>query len=608
VIILALILLSLLFPFPSFATEEFETNYNVTYKLLSNGKMEVSQDISLTNKLSNIYATQYSLTLRGGEIENIQAYDEEGPLKTEIKQDNETITVTVDFNKQVVGTGKTLKFKLTYLALNLAQKKGQIWEINIPRLAEQNTIDNYSLTMVIPKNLGKPAYIRPYPVEQLGEENYNLFRFTKNQVSSSGINAAFGEFQIFDFNLFYHLENPNQVRGEIEIAIPPDTAFQKVIYQKIEPEPLNVKVDTDGNWLAKYILAPKQKMTVTAVGKVKLFSQPQESFPPPKKENLQNNLLPQKFWEVDNPTIFKKAQVLKTPKAIYDFVVKTLDYDFERVKEGAERMGALKSLDYPKQAICMEFTDLFIALARAAGIPAREVNGFAYTTNEKLKPIGLAIDVLHSWPEYYDEKRKVWIPVDPTWEKTTGGVDYFSKSDLNHFTFVIHGESSQTPYPPGSYKKNETPTKDIHVVFGKYEKESEPDLRANFNLPQQIYWGAKNKGKIIVRNHGSAAVYNLKIKIISQGVNLKYPKSPNFDFPIFPPFANEEIEVELSPKEFIGSSKGGITLFLNELQFSYPLKIGLLPEKLIFLTGGIILGINLLIFLTKTKFYVRKNQ
>ena len=606
-IIFALILLSLLFPVSSFATEEFETSSNVTYKLLANGKMEVTQDISLTNKLSNIYATQYSLTIKGGEIENIQAYDEGGPLKTEISQNNQITTVTLTFNEQVVGTGKTLRFKLTYLALNLAQKKGQIWEINIPRLGEQNTIDNYSLTMAIPKDLGKPAYIRPYPVEQLEEENYNLFRFTKNQVSSSGINAAFGEFQIFDFKLSYHLENPNQVRGETEIAIPPDTAFQKVIYQKIEPEPINVRVDNDGNWLAKYILAPKQKMTVIAAGKAKLFSQPQEFFPPPKQENLKNNLLPQKFWEVDNPAIFQKAQALKTPRAIYDFVVKTLDYDFGRVKEGAERMGALKSLEYPKQAICMEFTDLFIALARAAGIPAREANGFAYTTNEKLKPIGLTVDVLHSWPEYYDEKRKVWLPVDPTWEKTTGGVDYFSKSDLNHFTFVIHGESSQVPYPPGSYKKNETPTKDIEVAFGEYEKESGPDLKANFNLPQQIYWGMKNKGKIIVGNYGSTASYNLKIQIISQGINLKYPKSPNFDFTIFPPFANEEIEVELSPKEFITSSKGNITLYLNELQFSYPLKIGFLPEKLIFLSGGIILVLNLLIFLTKTKFYVRKN-
>ncbi|MGB9706614.1 MAG: transglutaminase-like domain-containing protein [Microgenomates group bacterium] len=605
--ILIFILSLLFFAPPIFAAEEFETSYDVNYQILPDGKANVTQEISLTNKLSNIYATQYSLTLKGGLIENIQAYDEKGPLKTEIRQNNEETNIVLNFNQQVVGTGKTLKFKLTYIALDIAQKKGRVWEITIPRLAEQAAIDNYRLTLAVPKNFGLPAYFKPPPVEQQEEGSYNLFRFTKNQLSSSGINAVFGEFQIFDFTLFYHLENPNSFRGETEIPLPPDTAFQKVTYQKIEPQPLNIRVDNDGNWLAKYTLNPQQKMTITATGKVKLSSQPQEFFPPPTSENLKNNLLAKKFWEVDNPTILQKAQKLKTPKAIYDFVVKTLNYDFERVKEGGERMGALKSLEYPNQAICMEFTDLFIAISRAAGIPAREINGFAYTTNERLKPVGLTVDVLHAWPEYYDEGKKVWIPVDPTWGKTTGGLDYFSKFDLNHFTFVIHGEDSQTPYPPGSYKKNDGQTKDIYVVFGEYEGELKPELKVNFDLPRQIYWGTKNRGKIIVRNYGPTAVYNLKTEIESKGIDLKSSQSLPFTLTIFPPFASKEIEVELKPASLRNFSKGNITVFLNEdLQFVHQLQIGFLPEKLILPLLGIVFALGLLI-LTKTKFYAKRN-
>lgn len=604
-----LLLLIFLLLTPSvFAAEEFETAYNARYEVLANGKVNVTQDISLTNKLSNVYATRYSLTLRGNLIENIQAYDELGPLKTEIKQKDEETTIDLNFNQQVVGTGKTLKFKLTYTALDVAQKKGQIWEINIPRLAEKNQIDNYSLILAVPKSFAAPAYIKPNPVEQLVEENYNLFRFTKNQLSSSGVNAVFGEFQIFDFTLLYHLKNPGKGIGEIEIAIPPDTAFQKVTYQKIEPQPTNVRVDNDGNWLAKYFLNPKQKTTIIAKGKVKIFSQPQEFFPKPTSENLNNNLLPQKFWEVNNPLISQKAKELKTPKAIYDFVVKTLNYDSERVKEGTERMGALKSLEFPRRAICMEFTDLFIALCRAAGIPAREINGFAYTTNEKLKPIGFAADLLHSWPEYFEEKRKIWIPVDPTWEKTTGGIDYFSKPDLNHFTFVIHGASSQLPYPPGSYKSEEEPTKDVSVVFGEYEIEKEPELKVEFNLPSQIYWGIKNKGKITIRNYGPGAAYNLGIKIESNNVQIKYPQTFLANFSIFPPFAGEEIEVELKPKSLVKTfNEANITVFLNENKFVYPLKIIILPERILFLFLGATLILSLLIFLTKTKLCVKKD-
>ena len=143
-----------------------------------------------------------------------------------------------------------------------------------------------------------------------------------------------------------------------------------------------------------------------------------------------------------NPIIIDEAKNLKTAKGIYDFVSTKLKYDYERVKPNVERLGAVNALNNPNSAICMEFTDLFIALARAAGIPAREVNGFAYTENPKIQPLSLVNDVLHAWPEYYDYEKGVWIPVDPTWASTTGGVDYFNKLDLRHFTFVMHGKSS----------------------------------------------------------------------------------------------------------------------------------------------------------------------
>ena len=160
------------------------------------------------------------------------------------------------------------------------------------------------------------------------------------------------------------------------------------------------------------------------------------------------------------------ALELKTPEAIYDYVVKTLKYDYSRVRANVERLGALAALKSPNTAICMKFTDLFIALARASGIPAREINGYAYTENPQIQPLSLVADVLHAWPEYYDKEEKVWIPIDPTWGSTTGGVDFFNKLDLRHFTFVIHGKDSVKPYAAGSYKLGTNPQKDVFVSFG----------------------------------------------------------------------------------------------------------------------------------------------
>ena len=202
---------------PVFASSEFETEYNVTYVVLPSGRIKVTQEISLTNKFSNIYATQYSLIIKGGQIENIQANDQEGPLKTEIKKVGQETIINLTFNQQVVGTGKTLNFTLRYDALDLARKNGQIWEINVPKLGEKEEIDNYTLFLKVPKIFGKPIFIKPPPAESNYDENYNIFRFTKNQIILAGVNAVFGEFQIFDFDLSYYLENPNSSSGEIKL-------------------------------------------------------------------------------------------------------------------------------------------------------------------------------------------------------------------------------------------------------------------------------------------------------------------------------------------------------------------------------------------------------
>lgn len=586
------------------ASTEFETSYDVRYQAQVDGKMVITQEISLTNKLANVYVTQYSLTLDQLEIENIQATDSEGPLKTEISQKDQTTIITLEFNKPVVGTGKTLHFTLTYEASGLAKKNGQIWEINIPRVSNLAEPDTYSLTLVIPKSFDEPALIRPYPVESWAESEFNFYRFTKKQMAISGVNASFGQFQVFDFAITYHLENPELSLVATEIALPPDTSFQQVFYSQIKPEPVNIRVDNDGNWLAKYRLGPKEKLNVSVLGSTKIFSQPLRKSPATNQESLAKNKLAQKYWPVDHPQIQMIAQNLKSPKEIYDYVVKSLDYDFSRVSEGAERFGALKTLNHPQQAICMEFTDLFITLSRAAGIPAREINGFAYTTNDKLRPLSLVSDVLHAWPEYWDEDKGVWIPIDPTWGKTTEGVDYFSKIDLNHFTFVIHGESSELPAPAGSYKTAGSSGKDVEVVFGQYRKEKEPQVEVQFNLPQKIFWRLKSKGSITIRNSGPEALYNLDLKIESDEVDIQILNPQDKFLTFLPPFSHQEIDLELKLTRLLRKKSGLISIKVNNQDFHYPFEI--LSSFWLIIIAVAILLVLLILFLTRPLNYVKK--
>jgi hypothetical protein len=205
-------------------------------------------------------------------------------------------------------------------------------------------------------------------------------------------------------------------------------------------------------------------------------------------------------------------------------------------------MGAVAALQNPDQAICMEFTDLFIAIARAAGIPAREIDGYAYTENPQLQPLGLVADVLHAWPEYYDKDKGIWIPIDPTWASTSGGIDYFDKLDLRHFAFVVHGESSTTPYPPGSYKLGPNPQKDVYVSFGALPEDRITNLNVSVT-PVRTLPFLNSIYSVNIDNPGPQATYAVyptvyfDDKVSSSDYVEVLPPYSNYQFPINVPFS-----------------------------------------------------------------------
>ena len=477
----------LIFAFPFYffpqmvhAEDAFAVDSNVTYKVDESGKTSVNYDITLENLYSTLYAKTYALTLQSTEASNISAVDDNGNQIPETSTVNgNDLTINLAFKNAVVGKSAKRHFLISYQNSSFAVKTGEVWEIFIPKLADDAIFKNYKVNLIVPDSFGQEAYMSPEPLTTSDTNGFKSYSFNKESVSAAGVTAGFGQFQVFSFNLSYHLENPLSSNSQTQIALPPDTAFQKIYFSKIDPKPNDVQIDEDGNWLAIYKLTPRQRIDVNVAGSVQIFAS-YRSFPKPDSRTLSDNLQPTIYWQSNNSQIKALAAKLKTPEAIYDFVTKTLKYDTERVQPNVQRMGAVSALGSPNQAICMEFTDLFIAIARAAGIPAREVNGYAYTDNPSLQPLSLVNDVLHAWPEYYDTNKGAWIPVDPTWGATSGE-DYFNKMDLRHFAFVVHGLSDTTPYPPGSYKLGTNPQKDVYVSFGTLpaDRNSIPQISLN---------------------------------------------------------------------------------------------------------------------------------
>ena len=526
-----------------FAQTEFSTDYTVDYTVKTNGLTHARLSISLTNQLSNIYAKEFTLSIGSTQLSEILVYNDAGAMEPSIVQGNKTTNITVPFKDKVLGKDKAQSFTLEFDSADFSHRLGSVWEISIPRLSKTDNLRSYQLSLAIPNSFGQPATITPTPTSVTPVDHATVYRFKPEDLFQKGIAATFGQTQYFDFKLQYHLNNPNLYPIKTEIALPPDTPFQTLIYQTLDPQPQTITLDPDGNWLAQYPLAAKQSLNITATGSAEINLRPKPDFPPEILSANVNYLSEQKYWETTNPKIIKLAAELATPQKIYQYVVDNLIYDYGRLSDNTTRFGAANALDNPTSAVCMEFTDLFIALARAKQIPARSVNGFAYTTNSSLRPLSLKKDVLHAWPEYYDQAKKLWIPVDPTWGNTTGGVDFFNQNDLNHFAFVFQGQNSQYPIPAGAYKTDDQQTKDVEVNFGQPFPHL-PQTSLTFDLPDKFLAGIPLKGSLILKNTGNIALYNQTVKLTAAKIKLS---QDYWTIAFLAPFSQFSIPLEIPP-------------------------------------------------------------
>ena len=543
------------------ASDEIQQDLTITYELGQDSVTSAKYEVKLTNLTTEKYANGFVLKLQRINPENIRAYEGDKELKYFAHKSEDTTEIEVLLSDKVVGKGNAREIVIFFQDRNLVKRTGEVREIFMPKLEGADEFDGLKLELIVPKSYGEAAYMTPKPEIETENENTVNYYFGRKQIKSSGITAAFGSFQIFGMRLVYHLNNPANEKVNFDIAIPPDTAYQRIIYEKIEPKPESVRKDGDGNWLASYEIEARSRLDVTVEGGAQIFSGP--IMPYIAEDDKTKYIKESHYWQKNNESISAIAQELGSAERIYEFVVRTLSYDYDRVKPNTERMGAYGALASPENAICTEFTDLFIALARAAGIPAREVNGYAYTDNSVLKPLSLVADILHAWPEYWDEGRKEWIQIDPTWGKTTGGVDYFNKFDLRHITFVKHGENVDKPIPPGSYKLGENPQKDVFINVGKMPEVKEENLKITIKKADKYVLG-KTRFVIGVRNEGQRAVYEKRLEVFADELKIK-----EFEIAEVLPYSEVEESIEIEsgligsrlPKKIsavIGEEKGEI--------------------------------------------------
>jgi transglutaminase-like putative cysteine protease len=136
-----------------------------------------------------------------------------------------------------------------------------------------------------------------------------------------------------------------------------------------------------------------------------------EKTAPLSQEQRQRYLRSSSTVQADDPTIRKLALKVaggeKDPIKAAGQLEKWV-YDHLRKTMAANASTALDVLEN-RAGDCTEHTLLFVTLARAAGIPAREVGGLAYLNSPR------PLFGWHAWAEIHDGRQ--WVTVDPTWNE-----------------------------------------------------------------------------------------------------------------------------------------------------------------------------------------------
>jgi transglutaminase-like putative cysteine protease len=143
-----------------------------------------------------------------------------------------------------------------------------------------------------------------------------------------------------------------------------------------------------------------------------------------------------KFWEIRDPLITKTAdQLRRDSRDTQSLLSNTFTWVRDNLKlrePQPTRLGAARAIR-DLSGDCDEFSDLFIALCRANGIPCRRVVGlFFHGRDDRGKSFEW-----HAWAEVL-VSNNAWIPFDPS-------LNFFTCISDRHLPRCCMGRRSEYP-------------------------------------------------------------------------------------------------------------------------------------------------------------------
>jgi len=262
----------------------------------------------------------------------------------------------------------------------------------------------------------------------------------------------------FTYTTTIALTDPAGKTLEVWIPVPHDDAWQKISQVSVESTLAHEIVAQDDGNTVLYLHAASPLPASTTIRLTFDAARREEaaalalaarSLPEPSDGAFAPFLKPDRLVPIDGQIAEVSTSIgatgapaLKQARALYDYVTATMKYD--KRGTGWGRGDAIYACNV-RHGNCTDFHSLFIALARARGIPARFTIGF---------PLGAPgsgpIAGYHCWAEFY--AGGVWVPIDASeaWQHPKLHDYYFGHLDADRIAFTAGRDLELKPPQHGA--------------------------------------------------------------------------------------------------------------------------------------------------------------
>lgn len=221
------------------------------------------------------------------------------------------------------------------------------------------------------------------------------------------------------------------------------------------------------------------------------------------------------LWQSDNPKIEEKAEELTgdtnnyyyKAKSILEWVEEHLSY-----QEYEDSFSALRAFER-ERADCTGYSNLFIALARASGIPAKAVSGYLASSGMDESGSNGLSGAGHQWAIIYLPSVG-WTPVDLTYNKPRWL--FGELSNLHISEMVSDGSNwvgdSDISIPRGKYSY--TAVGDVHLEASRESSTLEKEVGVSSDVIANEGMGEKDlRYTVKVKNTGIQDISNVRVEL-----------------------------------------------------------------------------------------------